>query len=203
MQNWITSFMEHYGYFGIFIMMALENIFPPIPSEVILPFGGFLTTYSTLSMPYVILSATAGSVAGALILYQLGLFLDVARLERIIDRWGNLLRIKKSDIRKADKWFDNYGYWTVLFCRMIPLIRSLISIPAGMSNMKFKLFLLFTTIGTLIWNVLLVLIGSALGHSWDKILEFMDIYSSIIYIIIAAGLLFFITSIIKKRKNDH
>ncbi|MCF6409859.1 DedA family protein [Pseudalkalibacillus salsuginis] len=203
MQNWITSFMEHYGYFGIFIMMALENIFPPIPSEVILPFGGFLTTYSTLSIPYVILSATAGSVAGALILYQLGLFLDVARLERIIDRWGTLLRIKKSDIRKADKWFDDYGYWTVLFCRMVPLIRSLISIPAGMSNMKFKLFLLFTTIGTLIWNVFLVLIGSALGHSWDKILEFMDIYSSIIYIIIAAGLLFFITSVIKKRKNDH
>ncbi|WP_408009858.1 DedA family protein [Pseudalkalibacillus sp. A8] len=201
MQNWITSFMEQYGYFGIFVMMALENIFPPIPSEVILPFGGFLTTYSTLSMPYVILSATAGSVSGALILYQLGLFLDVARLERIIHRWGNLLRIKKSDIRKADKWFDDYGYWTVLFCRMIPLIRSLISIPAGMSNMKFKLFLLFTTIGTLIWNILLVLIGSALGHSWEKILKFMDIYSSIIYIIIATGLLFFITSLIKKRKN--
>ena len=87
--------------------------------------------------------------------------------EKIVDRWG-ISSALKEDIRKADAWFDKYGYWTVLFCRMIPLIRSLISIPAGMSNMKFGMFLLFTTIGTLIWNIILVCVGAAVGDSWEK-----------------------------------
>ncbi len=173
--------MEQFGYIGIFLMIALENVFPPIPSEVILPFGGFMTTYTDLTIPGVIIAATAGSVVGAIILYGIGLLLDVERLEKIVDRWGHILRVKKEDIHKADAWFDKYGYWTVLFCRMVPLIRSLISIPAGMSNMKFWVFLLFTTIGTLVWNIILVSIGALLGESWEDILEFMDLYSTIAY----------------------
>ncbi|GAE94668.1 alkaline phosphatase [Gracilibacillus boraciitolerans JCM 21714] len=87
--------------------------------------------------------------------------LDVQRLEKIIEKWGgHILRVKKTDIYRADAWFDKYGYWTVFFCRFVPVIRSLISIPAGMSNMNIRLFLLFTTLGTLIWNTILVYLGA-------------------------------------------
>lgn len=202
MQNWITHFMEQFGYFGIFLMIALENVFPPIPSEVILTFGGFMTTYTDLTVPGVILAATLGSVIGAVILYGIGLLLDVERLEKIIDRWGHILRVKKEDIRKADSWFDKYGYWTVFFCRMIPLIRSLISIPAGMSNMKFGMFLLFTTLGTLIWNVILVSLGALLGDSWEDILAFMDVYSNIAYAVIAVAAVVFVVLFIRKWKKS-
>ncbi|WP_409303840.1 DedA family protein [Peribacillus sp. SCS-155] len=201
MQSWITDFMEQFGYLGIFLIIALENVFPPIPSEVILPFGGFMTTYSDMSIAGVIAAATAGSILGAVILYGIGLLLDVERLEKIVDRWGHILRITKDDIRKADAWFDKYGYWTVLFCRMIPLIRSLISIPAGMSNMKFPLFLLFTAIGTLIWNIILVSVGAALGENWEKITHFMDIYSNIAYILIAIGIIIFAILFFRKKKQ--
>lgn len=188
MQAWITDFMEQFGYFGIFLMLAFENIFPPIPSEVILPFGGFMTTTTNLTIPGVIIAATLGSLLGAVILYYIGRLLDVSRLEKIIERWGGLLRISKKDIHKADAWFDKHGYWTVLFCRMVPLVRSLISIPAGMSGMKFGVFMLFTTIGTLGWNLLLVLIGAALGESWEDIAMYMDMYSNVVYVLLAVGL---------------
>ncbi|MEK3966082.1 alkaline phosphatase [Paenibacillus odorifer] len=188
MQAWITDFMEQFGYFGIFLMLAFENIFPPIPSEVILPFGGFMTTTTSLTIPGVIIAATAGSLLGAVILYYIGRLLDVSRLEKLVERWGSLIRVSKKDIHKADAWFDKYGYWTVLFCRMVPLVRSLISIPAGMSGMKFGVFMIFTTIGTLGWNLLLVLIGAALGESWEDIAMYMDVYSNVVYVLIAGGL---------------
>lgn len=202
MENWITDIMEQFGYIGILLMIALENVFPPIPSEVILTFGGFMTTYTKLTVPGVIIAATIGSVTGAVILYGIGRLLDVERLEKIVDRWGHILRVKKEDIRKADAWFDKYGYWTVLFCRMIPLIRSLISIPAGMSNMKFGMFLLFTTIGTLIWNIILVCVGAAVGDSWEKIVAFMDVYSNIAYAVIAVAVIAFLFFFFRKRRKS-
>lgn len=189
MENWITDIMSQYGYIGIFLLIMLENIFPPIPSEVILTFGGYMTTQSDMTSMGVILVSTAGSVAGAIILYGIGRLLDVQRLEKIVDRWGRVLRLTRKDIYKADSWFDKYGIWTVLFCRLIPLIRSLISIPAGMSNMKFGLFLLFTTLGTLIWNTILVSVGAAVGDNWESIVGVMDVYSNIVYVLIVlAGL---------------
>lgn len=202
MENWITDFMEQYGYIGVFLMIALENVFPPIPSEIILPFGGFMTTYTSMTVPGVIIASTAGSVVGAVILYGIGLLIDVERLEKIIDRWGNVLRVTKEDIRKADSWFDKYGIWTVLFCRMVPLVRSLISIPAGMSNMKFVLFLIFTFLGTLIWNIILVTVGAALGENWERITEFMDVYSNIAYAIIGITVILSLVYYFgKKRKK--
>lgn len=201
MKTWITDVMEQFGYAGIFLMLALENIFPPIPSEVILPFAGFITTTSGLTIPGVLTAATAGSLLGAAILYWIGRLLDVKRLERIVDRWGGLIRIGKDDIRKADAWFDKYGYWTVLFCRMIPLVRSLISIPAGMSGMKFGLFMFFTTIGTLGWNLLLILLGAALGESWEEIAVYMDAYSNVVYALIAGGLLILGLLYFRKRQT--
>lgn len=189
MKTWITDFMEQFGYLGIMLMLAFENIFPPIPSEIILPFGGFMTTTSDMTIPGVLIAATVGSLLGAVVLYWIGRLLDVSRLEKIVERWGGWLRISAKDIRRADAWFDKYGYWTVLFCRMIPLVRSLISIPAGMSGMKFGQFMLFTTIGTLGWNTLLILLGAALGESWEDIAHYIDAYSNVVYVVLAAGIL--------------
>lgn len=202
MKNWITDTMEQFGYFGIFLMIALENLFPPIPSEVILTFGGFMTTNSELTIPGVYLAATAGSLLGATILYGLGRLLDVERLEKIVERWGHILRIKKDEIHKANAWFAKYGYWTILFCRMIPLIRSLISIPAGMSQMKFWLFFIFTTIGTSIWNFILIFLGAKLGESWENILQVIDIYSNIVYVLIGLGILIFLILFIRKLRKS-
>nr|WP_216667905.1 DedA family protein [Sporosarcina jiandibaonis] len=176
--------MSEFGYFGVLLLIMLENIFPPIPSEVILTFGGFMTTFTEMTQLGVIIAATIGSVIGAMILYSIGLLIDVSRLEKIVDRWGRLLRLTRKDIHKADAWFDKYGPWTVFFCRLVPLIRSLISVPAGMSNMNFPLFILLTTLGSLLWNGILVSVGVAVGDNWESIVYYMDIYSNIAYVII-------------------
>jgi membrane protein DedA with SNARE-associated domain len=202
MQSWIINFMEHFGYLGTFLMILLENIFPPIPSEVILTFGGFMTTNTGMTVLGVVTSATAGSVAGAGMLYGIGKLLNVQKLEKLINRYGHILRLKVSDIHKANSWFNRYGYGTIFFCRMVPLVRSLISIPAGMANMKFSLFLLYTTAGTLIWNIVLVSAGAALGESWGDILEFMDVYSHITYTILGIVIVIFSIVFIIKRKHS-
>lgn len=201
MENWLIEVMNDYGYMGIMILIAIENIFPPIPSEIILTFGGFMTTTSSLSILGIIISATAGSVIGAIVLYIIGLQLDVARLEIIVDRWGHILRITTNDIHKADDWFDKYGHWTVFFCRFVPLIRSLISIPAGMSNMHLGIFLPLTTLGTLIWNIVLVYLGASVGASWEVIVEYMEIYSKIVYIILFLLLITLIFIFVGRRRN--
>lgn len=185
MEQWVTDMMEQYGYFGLLAVMVIENLFPPIPSEVVLPFGGFMTTRSQLTVPLVILWATVGSLAGALILYALGMVLPKERVLWIVDRWGRWLRIKPQDIEKAFDWFDRYGKWTVFFGRMVPLIRSLISIPAGMAGMNMTLFLLYTILGSLIWNTLLVGIGAVLGNSWHLIADWIDVYANLIYAVLA------------------
>lgn len=184
MESWITEFMEDYGYLGIFLMIALENVFPPIPSEFILSFGGFMTVNSNLTITGVIIASTLGSVVGAIILYYIGKLLDVERLEKIVERWGHILRTSKEDIHKANAWFHRFGIWTVFFCRMVPIVRSLISIPAGMARMNFLLFLVFTTVGSLIWNTVLVNLGAALGENWGKVLEYMSLYQNVVIVII-------------------
>ncbi|PLR76249.1 alkaline phosphatase [Bacillus sp. V3-13] len=199
MENWITEIMNDYGYLGIFLLIALENIFPPIPSEVILTFGGFMTTTSTMSIAGVVAVSTLGSVAGAGVLYWVGLLINMERIEKIVDRWGHILRLTKKDVHKANEWFDKYGVWTVFFCRLIPLIRSLISVPAGMARMNFGFFLIFTTAGTLIWNIILVNIGAAVGSSWETIVGYMDIYSNVVYAILAVLLILFAALFIKNR----
>jgi membrane protein DedA with SNARE-associated domain len=199
-QAWITEFMEQFGYIGIFFMIALENIFPPIPSEVILPFGGFMTTYTTLTIPGVIAAATAGSVVGAIVLYGIGRLLSVERLERIVDRWGGWLRVKPEDIAKANRTFQRYGVWAVFLGRMIPLVRSLISIPAGMSKMNIGLFVWLSVLGTLIWNTLLISIGAALGQSWEKVSEVIGMYAEVVYVIIAIIILVAAVRFWKRRR---
>ncbi|ALC83574.1 MULTISPECIES: DedA family protein [Bacillus] len=202
MENWIQHFMEQFGYIGILLLIALENVFPPIPSEVILTFGGYMTTRSELTVIGVVIYATIGSVLGAVILYGIGRVVDIKRMEKIVDKWGRFLRLKKEDIHKANDWFAKYGGWAVFFCRLVPLIRSLISIPAGMSHMNFWIFLLFTAAGSLIWNVILVYVGAAVGDSWESIVGYMDIYSNIVYAILAILVIVIAVLFIKKRVKN-
>nr|WP_153738732.1 DedA family protein [Aquibacillus halophilus] len=194
-EEWIIFIIEKYGYFGVFFIMVIENLFPPIPSEIVLPFSGFMTTKTNLSFTGMIVTSTMGSITGALVLYWIGNKLSAEKLEQIIEKWGRVLRLKKEDVRKADRWFLRYGVWTVFFGRMIPLIRSLISIPAGMSKMRLNTFLLFTSLGTLIWNSILISIGMRLGESWHDILNVMSLYSNLIYlglgILILLGIIYF------------
>lgn len=183
MEDWVIKIIEEYGYLGIFVLKMLENLFPPIPSEVVLTFGGFMTTYSDLSMVGIIISSTLGSVTGAAILYGFGYYIGQGKIERFIEKWGHLLRLKKRDLYRANAWFAKYGVWAIFFCRFIPLIRSLISIPAGMFQLNFWLFLLLTSLGTFIWNITLVNIGSLVGDSWKDILSYITSNSVALIII--------------------
>lgn len=185
MQNWIINIMSRFGYIGVAALIGLENIFPPIPSEVILTFGGFMVTCSDLKFSGVVLAATAGSLFGALILYGIGYLLSYEKLCRILSgKTGKLLHLYPDDIDKAVSWFDKKGNITVFFCRFIPIVRSLISIPAGCAKMKMIPFLLLTAAGSFIWNTVLVWLGALAGESWNKIAGYMDTYSAIALIVL-------------------
>ncbi len=186
MQAWIVEVMGKYGYFGIFMLILLENIFPPIPSEVILTFGGFMTTKTSMGVVGVIGMATLGSVAGAVILYGIGSILNEERMIKIAMKY-KILRIKPEDIEKTMNWYRKYEYKTVFFCRMIPIVRSLISIPAGIGKMPLLPFIVLTTIGSLIWNTILVCAGAVLGEAWESILTYLDLYSNFVFLAISIG----------------
>lgn len=185
MQNFLEEVINQFGYAAIVVLIAVENIFPPIPSEVILTFGGFMTAATDMTVTGVIIASTAGSVGGAIVLYYLGSILGAERMKRIVMNYGKWLRVTTDDVDKSYSWFNKYGSWTVFFCRFIPLIRSLISIPAGMSKMSISKFLVLTTIGTFIWNTVLVNLGASVGENWGDIVAVMDVYSNIAYAVIA------------------
>ena len=147
MQNWIITIMNRFGYLGVAGLIGLENIFPPIPSEVILTFGGFMTTCTDLTFTGVVVSSTIGSLIGAILLYGIGWILSYDKLCRILSgKTGKILHLYPEDIDKAVSWFDKRGNYTVFFCRFIPIVRSLISIPAGCAKMKMLPFLLLTKV---------------------------------------------------------
>ncbi len=198
--------MGQFGYIGVFLLIAIENIFPPIPSEVVLLFGGFMTTYTELNVVGMIIAATFGSLLGAIVLYYIGRILNKERLKKIVSgKIGKVLRIKNEDIDKADHWFDTKGNKTVFFCRFIPIVRSLISIPAGMSQMPMGKFLVYTTAGSVIWNTVLVVAGNMVGEKWEDILQIFSDYSHItlvvLIIIFVVGVVWFYKSKSKKNKT--
>ncbi len=204
MQDLIITIMNQFGYLGVFLLITLENVFPPIPSEVILLFGGFMTTYTKLNIIIMIIAATLGSIFGAIILYYVGKIFNKERLKKIISgKIGKVLRLKNSDIDKADEWFDKKGQKTVFICRFIPIVRSLISIPAGMSEMPLVKFLIYTTLGSLIWNTVLIIIGSIVGANWVSILTILDTYSNIVLVllIVAFVVLVYLFYRSKMKKN--
>lgn len=206
MQQWIQEIMQKYiefGYLIIFLLIAIENIFPPIPSEVILTFGGYLTTKFELTMWLVVLAATAGSVFGAIVLYGVGRIFSPERLERWLNgRLGRILRLKGEDVLRAQQWFDKRGKSTIFFCRFIPVIRSLISIPAGMTRMKMPVFLFYTTVGTFIWNTVLVSLGAAAGAAWKRVSGYMDVYSRVGVVALGVILAIAVFVFYKKRQKQ-
>lgn len=208
MEELILSIMNQFGYIGVLLLIAIENAFPPIPSEVILLFGGFMTTYTELNVIGMILFSTLGSLIGAIVLYYVGKILNKERLKKIVSgKVGKILRLKNEDIEKADHWFDTKGNKTVFFCRFIPIVRSLISIPAGMSEMPMLKFLIYTTFGSLIWNTVLVVIGNRVGENWTSILDILDKYSHIVLVLliiiaIVCVYLFYSKKLKKNKKED-
>lgn len=202
MEEFIVNIMNNWGYLGIFLLITLENVFPPIPSEIILTFGGFMTISSKMNIIGVIIAATLGSLIGAVILYYIGKLLNKERLKKIVtSKYGKILRVKPVDIDSADSWFDKRGNKTVLYCRFIPIVRSLISIPAGMSEMPIPKFLLYTGIGSAIWNTVLVLIGAYAGEKKDFIIELIDKFSYVILFLLIVGFIIFVYFFYKKRNK--
>lgn len=203
MHIFIMDMMNSFGYIGIALLIMIENLFPPIPSEVILTFGGFMTTYTHLTVGGVVFFSTLGSTVGAIFLYYIGKLLSPEKLEQLIDgKLGKILHFKKSDVRKSIKKFQQKGNMTVFICRCIPILRSLISIPAGMSNMKMGNFLVLTIAGSALCNTILVSAGAAAGASWEKILEVMDTYSTVVIIIIGLSMFFGCFFYYRNRKNE-
>lgn len=200
MQEFIINIMNEFGYLGVLLLIAIENIFPPIPSEVILPFSGFMTTRSNLTVFGVIIVSTIGSIIGAIILYYVGNLLNRERLKKLVDgKIGRILHFKYEDIDKAYVWFENKGVIAVLLCRCVPIVRSLISIPAGMSGMNMGVFLIFTTIGTVIWNTVLISLGAKAGASWENISAAIGEYSHIIKLVIAVIIVLLIVTYFTKK----
>ncbi len=161
MEQWVIETMQsmgEWGFIGILFLMAAENIFPPIPSEIVLTCAGFLTTCTVLTKSQAILSATLGSLLGAVVLYGFGRMLPVEKMQK--------LGFKREEIESASEWFNKKGKIAVLLCRCVPVVRSLISIPAGAAKMKMIPFLLLTTIGTALWDTALIFVGAAAGSSW-------------------------------------
>ena len=200
MQEWVVHVMNQYGYLGIALLIAIENIFPPIPSELILTFGGFMTTYTSMDIWAVTLSATVGSVGGAIVLYGVGRLLPAEKMDRFLGRWGHVLGLKQGDVKRAEDWFNRRGTSAVFFCRFIPLVRSLISIPAGMARMQKGRFLLYTVLGSAVWNAVLVTLGAFAGAGWERISRYMNLYSYVAFALIAVGVVVFAVWFSKKRK---
>ena len=200
MNNFIINIMNKYGYIGILFLITVENIFPPIPSEVILTLGGFMTSNSKCKMTLlgVIIFSTLGSLIGAILLYLIGFILSKERIIKIINsRIGKILCLKISDIEKSESSFQKNGNLTVFYCRFIPIVRSLISIPAGMNKMNFTIFLIYTTFGSLIWNTVLVILGNIVGDNYLIAANIFSKYSKILLIIF---IIIIIIKIFKKRK---
>ena len=203
MQNIILEIMQNFGYFGVFFLIFIENIFPPIPSEVILLLGGFLVTFSNLNVLMMIVSSTLGSLVGAIVLYYLGYILNENRLKKIVNgKLGKILFLKEGDIDKASNWFSKNGNKTVFLCRFIPIVRSLISIPAGINKMKLFKFFVYTICGSMIWNTILICLGYKFGKNWPIVSEALNEYSFVIKLLLFSVLIIWIFKHLKREKSQ-
>jgi membrane protein DedA with SNARE-associated domain len=176
--GWVASVIESLGEVGVGLLVALENLIPPIPSEVVLSMAGFLAHEGRVNLVLVYIAATAGSVVGALALYWLGHALGEDRLKRWLDR---IPLVDSDDLDTADRWFERHAKSTVLFGRCAPVVRSLISIPAGANHMHLGVFTLLTAIGSGVWNLIFVGGGYLLGSRWERIQQYSDYFNYVIY----------------------
>ncbi len=197
MTDWIISIMEQLGYFGIALLMFLDNVFPPIPSEVIMPSAGFAASKGQLLLSGVIIAGSIGSLVAAALLYWVGRKIPNQSIFNWVDRYGKYLFIKSEDVKKALDWFEKYGHRVVFFGRMVPAVRSLISIPAGMSHMPFWKFMLYSSVGTIIWTTFLACVGYYFGNNIELM---QQIFSRVGYVIIVIVLILVAYFFYKKSK---
>lgn len=190
MFDWITGFIEQSGYLGLFLLMFVENIFPPIPSELIMPLGGFTAARGDLHIALVIIAGTLGSLAGALFWYYVGRWVGAARLKRWAARHGRWLTLAPDEVDQANAWFDRHCGKAVFFGRLLPTVRTLISIPAGIAEMSLPRFLLFSTLGTAIWTGLLAGAGYLLEAEYRKVAEYLNPVSDAVVAILVLGYLY-------------
>lgn len=187
----IINIINKFGYIGILLLIAIENIFPPIPSEIILTFSGFIAKSAKLNLFLIIIYSTIGSVIGAIILYFFGVLLINSKVSKI-------LHLKKNNINNSIETFKQKGYKSVFFCRLVPILRSLISIPAGLSKMNFPIFIVLTTIGSFIWNTILILLGNMVGENYYLVADFISSYYKIIILIVI--IIYIIIKYLKSKK---
>lgn len=200
MKDWIIAVMEQLGYVGIALLMFLDNIFPPIPSEIIMPSAGYTASQGQLILSGVIIAGSLGSIIAAAVLYWIGRKISHDKLFKFVDQYGKYLFIKSTDVKKSLDWFEKYGHRIVFFGRMVPAVRSLISIPAGMSRMPFWKFMLYSTMGTIIWTTFLAYVGYYFGNNTEMM---QTIFSQVSYVIIAItlGLIAWVLYRRHQRKN--
>lgn len=187
--DWAVSLMDLVGAPGAGIAIALENLFPPVPSEVILPLAGLAASRGSFTLAEALLWTTLGSVVGAFVLYGLGAWLGVQRLRRLADR---MPLVQGEDVDRAVDWFGRHGHWAVFFGRMLPVFRSLISIPAGVARMRLWQFGLLTAAGSLLWNTLFVLAGYLLGESWHIVERYASVLQYVVLGAVALAVVWFV-----------
>ena len=197
--EWVLAIMAKFGYLGIIFAMFAENVFPPIPSEVIMPAAGFAVARGDLNLLLVVVAGTLGSVLGALPLYYFGSLFNKERLIDFTEKYGKYVFVKPDDVISADDWFNKHGKKAVFFGRMVPGIRSLISIPAGMNKMPLLPFIILTTAGAAIWTTLLTLAGYHFGQNYEVIEKFLAPYSKIF---LGAAIVIVIIWLLRRRMSQ-
>jgi membrane protein DedA with SNARE-associated domain len=190
--EWSKQIMLALGYPGIALIMLIENLFPPIPSEVVMPYAGFLSADGHFSLVGAILAGSLGSVAGAICLYYIGLLAGEPLVRPFIRNYGKWFLLSEDDLNKSLEVFRKHGDIMVFTGRVIPLIRSLISLPAGMNRMPFLRFLALTSVGSLIWTSLLTVAGYVLGANWEVVEGFVSQYQKVVLVLIALGVIYFV-----------
>ena len=187
MSDWVIRLIEDAGYLGVAFLMFLETVFPPIPSEVIMPVAGVAAARGEMNLAAVIASGTAGAMLGNIVWYQAARLLGIERLRPIIDRFGRVLTMSWSEVERADRWFRRHGAFFVFLGRLLPTVRSLVSIPAGLLRMPFATFFVFSTIGTAGWTALLTLAGYKLREQFGEVDAWLGPVSNTIIAVLVLG----------------
>jgi membrane protein DedA with SNARE-associated domain len=182
MVEWITNMMHSLGYWGIGMLMFLENLFPPIPSELIMPLAGFTVAQGKMNFGLAVLAGVVGTMLGALPWYYAGKLLSERRLRQLADKYGKWVALSGKDIDKANYWFNKHGAKAVFFCRLVPGVRTIISLPAGISGMAIVPFLIYSTAGTTLWILLLTSLGYFLGNNYSLVDDYLGPVSKLVFI---------------------
>ncbi len=195
--GWVAGVIDSLGAAGVALLVALESIIPPIPSEIVLAMAGYLASEGRFNVVLIVVAATVGSLVGALALYWVGAVLGEDRLKRWLDR---LPLVDLDDLERADRWFERHGRWAVLFGRLVPVVRSLVSIPAGANRMPLVEFVAFTTLGSGVWNTLIVGLGYTLGTRWEDVDRYGDWFNYAIYAAFAILIVSWVVKKVRRRR---